>query len=197
MVRAEDDGYRNSLVPGVRATADAERLGATLVAAAARLEPPGPYPEAQTPEDVLVGAGASDGQLAAYREWVAKQEEALIGEAVWAPQRRFARLFERLSFLPRALRYEFLTGLAASLGHPLEADALHPGSATDEDPATTAAKRVLLTGDRMLLERRAATLARACEVPIGALDRGLADWEAGEGSDAGALPPAVARALGL
>ena len=44
LARAADDGYRNPLVPGLRATADAERLAAALTAAAARLEPPGPYP---------------------------------------------------------------------------------------------------------------------------------------------------------
>src|SRR6185503_748394 len=42
--RAADDGYRNPLVPGLKATADAERLANALTAAAQRLEPPGPYP---------------------------------------------------------------------------------------------------------------------------------------------------------
>src|SRR3954465_9576816 len=41
--RAADDGYRNPLVPGLRATADAERLAVALTQAAERLEPPGPY----------------------------------------------------------------------------------------------------------------------------------------------------------
>ena len=44
LARAADDGYRNPLVPGLRATADAERLAIALTDAAARLEPPGPYP---------------------------------------------------------------------------------------------------------------------------------------------------------
>ena len=43
LARAADDGYRNPLVPGLRATADAERLAIALTDAAARLEPPGPY----------------------------------------------------------------------------------------------------------------------------------------------------------
>src|SRR5690242_14536317 len=43
MARAQDDGYRNVLVPGLRATADAERLAGALIDAADRLEPPGPY----------------------------------------------------------------------------------------------------------------------------------------------------------
>ena len=45
LARAADDGYRNPLVPGMRATADAERLAGALMIAAERLEPPGPYPE--------------------------------------------------------------------------------------------------------------------------------------------------------
>src|SRR3954447_9952812 len=44
LTRAADDGYRNPLVPGLKATADAERLAAALTQAADRLEPPGPYP---------------------------------------------------------------------------------------------------------------------------------------------------------
>src|SRR3954463_209254 len=44
LARAADDGYRNPLVPGLRATADAERLALALPAAAGRLESPGPYP---------------------------------------------------------------------------------------------------------------------------------------------------------
>src|SRR3954470_926852 len=45
LARAADDGYRSPLAPGLRATADAERLAAALTAAAERLVPPGPYPE--------------------------------------------------------------------------------------------------------------------------------------------------------
>src|SRR5688500_13760552 len=44
LARAADDGYRNPLVPGLRATADAERLAIALTDAAVRLQPPGPYP---------------------------------------------------------------------------------------------------------------------------------------------------------
>src|SRR3954471_11560199 len=44
LARAADDGYRNPLVPGLKATADAERLAGALTQAAQRLEPPGPYP---------------------------------------------------------------------------------------------------------------------------------------------------------
>src|SRR6478609_442295 len=49
--RATDDGWRSDLVPGVKATADAERLAAALAIAAARLDPPGPHPAvAATPD---------------------------------------------------------------------------------------------------------------------------------------------------
>src|SRR3954470_21625860 len=44
VARAADDGYRNPLVPGLRATADAEKLAAALAWSAERLEPPGPHP---------------------------------------------------------------------------------------------------------------------------------------------------------
>src|SRR3954470_23748059 len=44
LARAADDGYRNPLVPGLKATADAERLAVALTQAADRLEPPGAYP---------------------------------------------------------------------------------------------------------------------------------------------------------
>src|SRR5215218_7357024 len=69
--RAADDGYRNPLVPGLRATADAERLAAALAWADERLEPPGPHPAVAEEGDVeeaiwlafllaLVEPGASD-----------------------------------------------------------------------------------------------------------------------------------------
>src|ERR687898_203106 len=44
LARAADDGYRNPLVPGLKATADAERLAGALTQAEARLQPPGPHP---------------------------------------------------------------------------------------------------------------------------------------------------------
>src|SRR4051812_33307754 len=45
LARAADDGYRNPLVPGLRATADAERLAVAPTRAAARPGPPRPHPE--------------------------------------------------------------------------------------------------------------------------------------------------------
>src|SRR3954464_1231009 len=52
LARAADDGYRNPLVPGLKATADAERLAGALTQATARLEPPGPYPVIAEIEDL-------------------------------------------------------------------------------------------------------------------------------------------------
>jgi hypothetical protein len=233
LARAADDGYRNPLVPGLRATADAERLAIALTQAAERLEPPGPYPLiadepdldqatwmaflfALAPElrDVLAEANppwdeadiealpaAKAKTAGAYRAWVQRagsQQVAFTGEASWTPERRFGRVFERLS-LPgfnRAARYDLLTALGAAGRYPLTADAVH---FVEDDDTTLAAKRALVSGDRMLLERRARDLADAAELPIAALDRGLAAWGTpGEHVDLTAEPaPGVAAALGL
>jgi hypothetical protein len=213
MARAADDGYRNPLVPGIRATADAERLAGALAAATARLEPPGPYPEVATEPDIeeatwlaflLALAGPGDLQsailasrpswkaaevpdlpgergrtIAAYRAWVQRagsQATAFRGEDAWTPARRFARVFERLALpgFARAARFDLLTALGAAGRYELEADQLQFGGG--EDATTEAAKRVLVSGDTLLLERRARDLAEACAVPLAALDRGLADW---------------------
>jgi hypothetical protein len=236
LARAADDGYRNPLVPGLRATADAERLAAALTAAAERLQPPGPYPDVAAEPDVeeatwlaflLVLAGAPalreavlaqrpawrDGELpelpperartaGAYRAWAGRagsQAAALSGEPAWTPQRRFARAFERLA-LPgfgRGARFELLTGLGAAGTYALEAGELF--LAAGDDPTTEAAKRLLVSGDKLLLERRARELAEACAIPIAALDHGLAAWNTpGEPAELTAhLPAAIAEALEL
>ena len=233
LARAADDGYRNPLVPGLRATADAERLAIALTGAVARLEPPGPYPLladepdleqatwlaflfALAPElqDVLAEANPPWDEAevdalpapkakaaAAYRAWVQRagtQQAAFTGEESWSPERRFGRVFERLS-LPgfnRAARYDLLTALGAAGRYPLVADAVH---FVEDDNTTLAAKRALVSGDRMLLERRARDLAEASDLPIAALDRGLAVWGTpGEHVDLAAEPaPGVAAALGI
>jgi hypothetical protein len=230
LARAADDGYRNILVPGLRATADAERLAAALAAAATRLEPPGPYPEiaaepdleeatwlafllalatelreaivesrpswasGETPE--LPGERART--AAAYRAWVERagsQQAAFTGEEGWTPERRFARVFERLALpgFARAARFELLTALGAAGRYDLRAGELQ--LTVGEDATTDAAKRVLVSGDKLLLERRARELAEACGVPLAALDRGLAVWGTpGEHADLAADVPASIRA---
>jgi hypothetical protein len=216
LARAQDDGYRNPLVPGLRATADAERLAAALTLAAERLEPPGPYEAVATEPDreqatwlafLLALAGPDDPErqdavaaasprfaggevpapladharaIAAYRQWAARagsQGAGFTGEADWSPQRRFARVFERLALpgLGRAPRFELLATLGAAGLYELEPDTLHLSA--EDDATTQAAKRALLSGDKMLLERRARDLAAACELPLAALDRGLALWD--------------------
>jgi hypothetical protein len=237
LARAADDGYRNPLVPGLRATADAERLAVALTDAAARLEPPGPYPEIAAEPDLeqatwlaflLVLAGPQAPELqrvllearprfaedvsaelpaprartaAAYRAWVGRagsQQAAFTGDAGWTPERRFGRVFERLA-LPgfgRGARFELLVTLGAAGRYELAADGLH---LVEDDPTTLAAKRALVSGDRMLLERRARDLADACALPLAALDRGLAVWGTpGEHVDLTREPaPEAAAALGL
>ena len=247
LARATEDGYANPLVPGIRATADAERLATAIALATARLDFPGPYPtvaeaddrEAATwlafllsvagpdrPElqeaivaarpsfatvEGLDGADAGSGlgeeaerTIAAYRGWVERhggsQERAIAGEPSWTPARRFARTFDRLA-LPgfgRAARFEFLQTLGAAGVHEVEADGLHVAVAHD-DKTTLAAKRALNSGDAMLLERRAAALADAAGVPVGALDRALALWDRPAPIDAAADDrlPAIRAALRL
>jgi hypothetical protein len=236
--RAADDGYRNPLVPGLRATGDAERLAAALTAAQARIEPPGPYPAVAAAPDLeeatwlafllaLVGPGAPELQhalldarpewasgelpdlpetraatIAAYRSWARRagsQAAGFEGEPAWSPGRRFARVFERLALpgFDRPARYELLVALGAAGLYPLEAEALH--LVAEDDATSLAAKRLLVSADLLLLERRARELAQACGVPLAALDRGLAVWgdsEAEVDRDA-AVPDSVRGALGL
>ncbi len=238
VARAADDGYRSPLAPGLRATADAERLAAALAAAAERLVPPGPYPELAEEADpeqagwlafllALAGPEAPELQQAlrtarpawedgvpadlpaerrrtaeAYRAWAARagsQEAAFTGDAAWSPERRFARVFERLS-LPgfgRARRFDLLTALGAAGRYELTAAELFLG--LEDDPTTLAAKRLLVSGDRLLLDRRARELAEACRLPLAALDRGLAVWGTpGAPVDlAGEVPASVRAALAL
>jgi hypothetical protein len=217
LARAADDGYRNPLVPGLRATADAERLASALAAAAARLEPPGPYPEVAAEPDLeeatwlafLLATGSEERQswasgeapgrtAEAYRAWADRagsQAQAFRGEPSWTPQRRFSRVFERLALpgFARAQRFELLTALGAAGRYELEAGELH--LTAGEDATTEAAKRLLVSGDKLLLERRARDLAEAAEVPPAALDRALALWGTpGDHADLAAEAPAPIRA---
>ncbi len=235
VARAADDGYRHALVPGLRATADAERLASALAWADARLEFPGPHPAvAEEPvqeeafwlafllslvppgahelHEAIVASrpswtspdapevpGADPRTIPAYRAWVERigtQAEAFLGEPGWTPERRFGRTFERLALpgLGRTARYELLNTLGAAGTAEVAADALHLGKS--DDATALAAKRVLVSGDAMLLERRAADLAEATGVRLGALDRALAVWGDGEAPE-GEAPPAIRAALGL
>lgn len=130
--------------------------------------------------------------IEAYRAWARRagsQAAAFGGEDAWTPQRRFARVFERLALpgLHRAARFELLTSLGRLGLYELRADALALGG---NDTVTLAAKRVFGIGDPMLLERRAAELAASCELPLEALDAGLYNWEQGTRAQLGLEPSA-------
>ncbi|MFZ1992934.1 MAG: hypothetical protein WAU75_02405 [Solirubrobacteraceae bacterium] len=152
--------------------------------------------------------GRGQRTIDAYRAWAQRagsQEAAFTGDAAWTAERRFARVFERLALpgLHRGARCDLLVTLGRLGVYDLSAGALGLGG---NDPVTLAAKRVLGIGDVMLLERRAADLAAACELPLEALDLGLHNWEVGSRACVGigpglALDPtlldAAQAALGL
>jgi hypothetical protein len=135
------------------------------------------------------GRGAAT--LAAYTQWVSRagadsQASALRGDGAWTPERRFARVFERLSLpgFTRAGRYELLVTLGRLGLYEMQADSLQLGGAA-EDPTTLAGKRVFGIADPLLLDRRAGALAKASGVPIEALDLALANWVAPQRATAG------------
>jgi hypothetical protein len=135
-------------------------------------------------------AGRAQRTIDAYRAWAQRagsQQAAVSGETVWTPERRFARAFERLALpgLHRGARFDLLVSLGRLGVYDLNAGALGFGG---NDPVTLAAKRVLGIGDVMLLERRAADLAAACDLPLEALDLGLFNWERSERAGMGVDP---------
>lgn len=146
--------------------------------------------------------------LTAYAQWVARsggsQQAAFEGDPSWSPDRRFARLFERLALpgLSRAGRYELLVS-AGRLGlYELQGASLQVGGARggEDDAATLSAKRIFGIADPLLIDRRAQELAQAAEVPLEALDLALANWSAPERARMGFATeveptPAIAAAL--
>ncbi len=146
--------------------------------------------------------------LEAYRAWATRaggQQAAFTGEAAWPAERRFARVYERLALpgLHRDARYDLLVTLGRLRVYELHGGTLQLGG---DNEVTVAAKRALGIGDPLLLERRAAELARAARVDLEALDLALYNWGGGErtglGIDAGedvdeATLEGVRRALGL
>jgi hypothetical protein len=130
--------------------------------------------------------------IEAYRAWAARagtQAAAFTGEAGWTPERRFARVFERLALpgLERGARFDLLVTLGRLGVYDLRAATLALGGS---DPVTIAAKRLLGIGDTMLLQRRAADLASACDLPLEALDVGFYNWERGSRATLGLGPSA-------
>jgi hypothetical protein len=128
--------------------------------------------------------------LRAYLAWAQRagsQHGALTGEESWSPQRRFERVFERLSIpgFPRWGRYEMLTILGGLGLYEMSADSLHlaaapaprvAGKAEAGDTVLAAAKRAFGIGETLLLERRAMLLAEESAVPVAALELALFNW---------------------
>jgi hypothetical protein len=119
--------------------------------------------------------------IAAYRAWALRagsQAAGFGGEPSWTPERRFARVYERLVLpgLPRHARFDLLVTLGR-----LGCYELRPGTLVfgGENEVTLAAKRALGIGDPLLLERRAFELADAGGVPLEALDVGFFNWGSG------------------
>jgi hypothetical protein len=141
------------------------------------------------PRGAHSGSGAQR-TIEAYRAWAARsgsQAAAFAGEPSWTPERRFARVYERLALpgLTRGARFDLLSTLGRLGVYELRAGALHLGGS---DSVTLAAKRVLGIGDPLLLERRAAELAAACELPLEAFALGLYNWERGSRATMGIRP---------
>jgi hypothetical protein len=134
--------------------------------------------------------GRASATLRAYRSWSGRagtQARAFTGEDAWTSERRFDRVYERLALpgMHRDARFELLVSLGQLGVFGLEAASLHVGGA---DEVTVAAKRALGIGDPMLLARRSAALAEACQVPLAALDLALYSWGVGTRAHGG-LPP--------
>jgi hypothetical protein len=239
-VRAQDDGYRCDLVPGMHSSEDARRLAREIGFACGRLlglgaTPPSFYAEARDCGDIeqatwmcvmatylsplqddqpftgireaLLSCDWASGSvpdlqaiplgprtshdpargtetLSAYRRFVehaGSQQRAFAGEPEWTPQRRFARLFERLA-LPgfgRMGRYDLLLTLGRLGLYDLRADSLQlvtRSAQAASELTPQAAKRVFGIGDPLILERRASALAEAASAPIEALDLALYNW---------------------
>jgi len=156
--------------------------------------------------------GTGSRTLRAYAQWVGRSggdaQTAFTGDPGWTPERRFARLFERLALpgLTRAARFELLVTLGRIGLYELNADSLQlgtPRTGGGEDATALAAKRVFGIGDPLLLDRRAATLADAASVPLEALDLALANWVSPQRTTYGIHPDAepgateVEAALGV
>ena len=125
--------------------------------------------------------------LSAYRRFVehaGSQQRAFAGELEWTPQRRFARLFERLA-LPgfgRMGRYDLLVTLGRLGLYDLRADSLQlvtRSAQAASDLAPQAAKRVFGIGDPLIIERRVSALAQAASIPVEAIDLALFNWSLG------------------
>jgi hypothetical protein len=120
--------------------------------------------------------------IEAYRAWARRagtQAAAFTGDPSWTAERRFTRVFERMALpgLNRDARFDLLVTLGRLGVCELSPAQLMVGG-TDE--VTVGAKRVFGIGDSLILEARASAFARACDLPLAALDLGLYNWQRGE-----------------
>jgi len=174
------------------------------LAAMPRVDAPVAESELSGADAVAVGPrtshdpGRGGGTLIAYQQWIrrggggagapgqspATQSGAFAGDPAWSPARRFERVFERLALpgLGRMGRYDLLVTLGRLGCYEMRPDSLQLSGSSGGvgEPTIVAAKRVFGIGDPLLLERRAAALAQAAEVPIETLDLALANWAAPE-----------------
>jgi hypothetical protein len=123
--------------------------------------------------------------LVAYRRWAERagsQAAAFSGEGHWDASRRFERIFERMALpgLHRPARFDLLVTLGRTGRYELRAGSLMRRGAPAADDASIAARRVFGIADPMLIDRRAAALAEACEVPFEALDLALYNFQCGQ-----------------
>lgn len=128
--------------------------------------------------------------IEAYRAWARRagsQAAAFTGDPSWTAERRFTRVFERLALpgLYRDARFDLLVTLGRLGVCELSPGQLMVGG-TDE--VTVGAKRVFGIGDPLILEARASAFARACGLPLAALDLGLYNWQRGERAHLGVEP---------
>ena len=131
--------------------------------------------------------------LDAYRAWATRagsQAAAFGADPSWPPERRFARAFERLALpgLHRDARFDLHVALGRLGVYDMRARSLQFGGSNE---VTLAAKRALGIGDTLLLERRAADLAEAANLPLEALDLGLYNWGVGTRASMGLEPGAA------
>lgn len=130
------------------------------------------------------GGAALAAPVALAQRYGGSLESALVGESSWTPQRRYARVLDRLSLkgLSRAVRIDIVTGMARCGALAADADALH--LLTDQD--TDAAKRLFAVADVGLLERRAAALVDATGIGFDALELALWNTAGADASGSGA-----------
>jgi hypothetical protein len=142
--------------------------------------------------------GRDAATLSAYRRFAERggsQAAALAGEEHWSPERRLARALERLALpgLHRAARFDFLVSAGRTGRLDVRPDSLFLRGAAAGDSTALAARRVLGIADPSLLDRRAADLAAAADVPLEAVELALWNWQAGDDGRAtlGASPAAA------